>query len=113
MKNQHVSLPGLQAAAITFLTLRGVAAEKIFCADANNKVVAISSCDDATPGTFFMFASEEEHPIASTVEPGTVNLHDSAGFTDRVNARFQREVGMQELESGGFGKRACDGSNGS
>ncbi|GKT67082.1 hypothetical protein ColTof4_12747 [Colletotrichum tofieldiae] len=113
MKNQHVSLPGLQAAAVAFVTLRGVAAERVFCADANNKVVAISSCDDSAPSTFFMFASEEEHTVGSTVDAETVDLHDGAGFTDRINARFQREAGMQELESGGFGKRACDGSTGS
>ncbi|TIC90266.1 hypothetical protein CH35J_012216 [Colletotrichum higginsianum] len=113
MKNQHISLHRLQAAAVAFLSLRGAAAAKVFCADANNKVVAIPSCDDAAPGIFFTFVSDEDHPVGSTVDPKTVDLHDSAGFTDRIQARLQREVGSRELKSGGFGKRACDSTGGS
>ncbi|WQF90094.1 hypothetical protein CDEST_15108 [Colletotrichum destructivum] len=113
MKNQNISLHRLQAAAVAFLSLRGAAAEKVFCVDANNKVVAIPSCDNAAPGTFFVFASDEEHPVRSTVNPKTVDLHDSAIFTDRIQARLHHEVGSRELKSGGFGKRVCDSNGGS
>ncbi|KAK1524180.1 uncharacterized protein CCOS01_09267 [Colletotrichum costaricense] len=111
MKRQHNTLPGLRAAAVALLAARNVkAAERVFCADAENIVVHHMSCDDAPGGTFFLFASEEEHAIGSAVDPKAVDLYDSANFIDRKYAKEQRELRERDLESRGFGSmtpRAC------
>ncbi|KXH56041.1 hypothetical protein CSAL01_03286 [Colletotrichum salicis] len=110
MKGQQVTLSGLRAAAVAFLAARSVKAEKVFCANAENVVVHHTSCDDAPRGTFFLFASEEEHQIGSAVDPKLVDLYDSADFIDRKYAREQRELRERDMESGGFGSvtpRAC------
>ncbi|KAF4780810.1 primase zinc finger [Colletotrichum scovillei] len=111
MKRQHVTPPGPRAAAVTLLAARSVkAAEKVFCADAENIVVHHMSCDDAPRGTFFLFASVEEHAIGSSVDPKVVDLYDSADFIDRKYAKEQRELRERDLESRGFGSvtpRAC------
>ncbi|KXH58076.1 hypothetical protein CNYM01_07636 [Colletotrichum nymphaeae SA-01] len=111
MKRQNVTLPGLRAAAVALLAARSVkAAERVFCADAENIVVHHTSCDDAPRGAFFLFASEEEHAIGSAVDPKFVDLYDSADFTDRKYAEEQRELRERDLESRGFGSvtpRVC------
>ncbi|KAK1634069.1 hypothetical protein BDP81DRAFT_451998 [Colletotrichum phormii] len=111
MKSQHIALPGLQAVAVAFLGARGASAGKVFCADANNKVVADTKCDSKAPAnTFYMFNSEGEHPVGSTVDESQVDLYDSADMIERQNARFPPDY---EMELEGFGKRQECGGGGS
>ncbi|TEA16808.1 hypothetical protein C8034_v000811 [Colletotrichum sidae] len=112
MKNQHVTLSGLQVAAATFLAARAAQAGKVFCADANNKVVPDAKCDGtAPPETFFMFSSEQELAAGSTIDANTSTLHDSSEAFRYRHAVFPADVPFQEFESGGFGRRQnpdCD-----
>ncbi|KAI3535863.1 hypothetical protein CSPX01_11201 [Colletotrichum filicis] len=114
MKSQHIALPGLQAAAPAFLGARSVsaAAGKVFCADANNKVVADTKCavgQAPAPNTFFMFNSEADHPVGSAVDESKVDLYDAADMIERQNARFPPDF---EMETEGFGKRQeCGGGS--
>ncbi|KXH43031.1 hypothetical protein CSIM01_01785 [Colletotrichum simmondsii] len=116
MKSQHIALPGLQAAALAFLGARSASAAapagKVFCADADNKVVADTKCavgQAPAPNTFFMFNSEAEHPVGSTVDESKVDLYDAADILERQNARFPPDY---EMETEGFGKRQeCGGGS--
>ncbi|KAJ0327472.1 hypothetical protein COL5a_005851 [Colletotrichum fioriniae] len=114
MKSQHITLPGLQTAALAFLSARGASAGKVFCADTNNKVVADTNCAVGkaapAPNTFFMFNSEAEHPVGSTVDERQADLYDAADMIERQNARFPPEY---EMETEGFGKRQECGGGGS
>ncbi|KAK1714984.1 hypothetical protein CaCOL14_006117 [Colletotrichum acutatum] len=118
MKSQHIALPGLQAAALAFLGARSAsaaaaaaAAAKVFCAGANNKVVADTNCaiSQAPAPNTFMFNSKAEHPVGSTVDESKVDLYDAADMIGRQNARFPPDY---EMETESFGKRQeCAGGN--
>ncbi|TQN72194.1 hypothetical protein CSHISOI_03281 [Colletotrichum shisoi] len=109
MKTQHIALPSLQAASVAFFAARGAEARRVFCADANNEVVADVNCDGSQPaGAFFRIGSDVEvPPVGSAIDPATIK-YDAADVIGRQNARFPPPP---ELISGGFGKRQCEGDD--
>ncbi|OLN95262.1 hypothetical protein CCHL11_08115 [Colletotrichum chlorophyti] len=111
---KHVTLPGLQIAGAAFLAAQGAEAGKVFCANAEKKVVAGASCNGNAPaGTFFMFSSESQHPVGTSVSSKIVPLYDSATFFEQRHALFPADIPLTEFEFGGFGKRqACNGKGG-
>ncbi|GJC98876.1 Primase zinc finger [Colletotrichum higginsianum IMI 349063] len=102
MKTQHIALPSLQAASVAFFAARGAEARRVFCANANNEVVADVNCDGSQPaGAFFRIGSDVEVPsVGSAIDPAT-QKYDAADVIGRQNARFP----PPEFISGGFGKR--------
>ncbi|UQC77353.1 uncharacterized protein CLUP02_02821 [Colletotrichum lupini] len=104
----HTDLNGLRAAAAAFLFVQGASAGKIYCADVQEKVVAEANCDgQATPGTYYMFNSQEEHAIGSKVDLKNAQVYDSADAFEKRHELFPADIPLQEFESDGFGKRAC------
>ncbi|KAI8226648.1 hypothetical protein K4K57_008883 [Colletotrichum sp. SAR 10_99] len=75
---RHIELNSLRATAAAFLLVQGANAGKVYCANAEEKVVAESNCDGtAPPGTFYMFNSEEELGIGSKVSLKNAEVYDS------------------------------------
>ncbi|WQF88177.1 hypothetical protein CDEST_13191 [Colletotrichum destructivum] len=106
MKTQHIALPSLQAASVAFFAARGAEARRVFCANANNEVVADVNCDGSQPaGAFFRIGSDVEVPsVGSAIDPATLK-YDAADVIGRQNARYPPPP---EFISGGFGKRQCE-----
>ncbi|KAJ0303691.1 hypothetical protein Brms1b_011539, partial [Colletotrichum noveboracense] len=105
---RHIELNSLRATAAAFLLVQGANAGKVYCANAEEKVVAESNCDGtAPPGTFYMFNSEEELGIGSKVSLKNAEVYDSNGAFEKRHELFPADEPMQDLEDNGFGKRAC------
>ncbi|KAF4906729.1 hypothetical protein CGCF415_v007840 [Colletotrichum fructicola] len=100
---RHIELNSLRATAAAFLLVQGANAGKVYCANAEEKVVAESNCDGtAPPGTFYMFNSEEELGIGSKVSLKNAEVYDSNEAFEKRHELFPADEPMQDLEDNGY-----------